>query len=819
MTRSKKPIGPINICLHLCVTATENIPSLWSSSEELLKLAIAKDRQTRDPVSSRKACRDVLHFLTRRYGDIQKIVSPINEATKHILERASLDVFSSQSSHIALQPGLIVPPQMTQIGWSSQALCVRELARQACILAIPSGWKQGNLRALESVMMEISVFYHMASYTLQSKETILQQKEKMEENHKDHVSAEEWHQWNNLVRDKMSIMSSADESLRDLCTTLSMQTILQTNNPPAKPMIAVSSKRKLFLTSLKSQKRLTTNRRNGDDVPRRDKDVIEKTSPAQKRVLPIATMREFDSVPAESMDDSPEPLTTHRDESVEETPSPAAAPAPGAAEPAPPAAPVVAVEEPLHHAKPPPAGSPPAAPSAAQADGKRTSAASPQAQASTSSGGSRPAAIVNAPTETDQPKIATAEISPSSLAGSLSLKFGPRNQDGAVPKPTPPTQITPTSLTSPSSFTFDSSHHGELPYTSMPPPAASQPKAHGSAPTDLQDVRVEVSPTPNSGEAGALFGPADTSMQSLDDCPTLDENSDVGYVFDGSIADDIPSGIMLAPPAGEPAVTEPAEPARKRGKGKRAVSKGKSSPQSFKTIDDIPDNAYYFMCPATGCGKCSLWSFKKKDLTDALEQGMALLPPDALNRRQIDNNDFQRNVASKLLQKPGYNGMKDHIKTCSKWIAHIGGPLQEMPEGAKVPKLREDHTPPLFHDRRIVKKKNGLHNLTRKEKKQRDNEKQKKERQACKFLVDTIALNWTQDVKDFFEVRLGILESHIPRKGFMFEDDNDYDTARNAGYSVHDAATFEGGEENEEDEEGEEGEEGGGVTENNAHAI
>ena len=195
----------------------------------------------------------------------------------------------------------------------------------------------------------------------------------------------------------------------------------------------------------------------------------------------------------------------------------------------------------------------------------------------------------------------------------------------------------------------------------------------------------------------------------------------------------------------------------------------KNSKKAWKTVGDIPDGGVYFQCPAPGCDKVSLWSFKREDIQMALQQGMDLLPPDANGRRQINNNVPQR---IKCLSRPGYTGMKEHLKTCEKWKAQVGETLLggEKGNNKKFASLPVDLVPPLYRDRRVVMKKDGLHKLTRAEKKKRENDRQKDDRRCVKIMLDKLVKHWNDDVENVLR-SIGITRELIPRVGFRHKDE------------------------------------------------
>jgi hypothetical protein len=175
--------------------------------------------------------------------------------------------------------------------------------------------------------------------------------------------------------------------------------------------------------------------------------------------------------------------------------------------------------------------------------------------------------------------------------------------------------------------------------------------------------------------------------------------------------------------------------------------------KGWKTLDKIPANAFYFHCPAEGRDKVSLWSFKDRDLALAVKEGMELLPPDEKGRQQINNNVSQK---IKCLAKPGYTGMKEHLKTCVLWQSQVGGLYDENENNRKFTSLPLEKVPPLYREHRVVMKKNGLHNLSREDKKKLENQRQKTNRKLLKKLVDALVDNWDEDFAQYLSEKCGI---------------------------------------------------------------
>lgn len=567
MTRSKTPTGPINICLHLCATAAQHIPVLWSATEDLLKRAIAQDSSAATDQGS--TCDDLLKLLNRRYSEIQKIISPLKDATSHILDRSLIH----PPGDIEVQPGLQVPSNFqADMAFGSQALMLRDLVRQACKQA---RWQDYAQRGIENTLRDVSRFHQLASFTILQKEVILQHKCKLEENNKDVVSGEDWHTWNRVVRDKLGIMSSADEMLKDLCTTLKSQTILShtSTNKQTSMIAAVQAKRKLFSGEAKNKQ------------SKKQKPQLNATQPAPQGAVPTAGNSRIT------------PMATNTKN----------------------------IHSPTNKATDDANRAPP--------NGEKTLAIDP-------------AATTNPTTGT------VAEVTPTASEG-------------------PPTCF----------------------------------KCQGCSKN-----------TP--------YGPCSASV--------LVETQ----------------GSKL-----------------KGGGSKKAPKERKC-----KDVSKLPKGSYYFKCPAPGCEKVSLWSYQDEDKAQAEREGMLLMPPDAKGRRQIRNNVVQRHV--KCLPKPGYTGMKEHLRKCPKWISFVGHPLEESGEDRKID-VRDIDVPPLYYDRRLVHKKTRLNELSKKEKKQRDNDRQRMDRHFSKHLIDTITSCWNPDVARFMDENFGIKKSDIPRAGFMYENEND----------------------------------------------
>ena len=207
--------------------------------------------------------------------------------------------------------------------------------------------------------------------------------------------------------------------------------------------------------------------------------------------------------------------------------------------------------------------------------------------------------------------------------------------------------------------------------------------------------------------------------------------------------------------------TSPSAPAEAR-------DKKKAQPKKHKKLKDIGHGSFYFKCPAPGCDKVSPWSNDPKEKETALQQGMVLLPEDPVTKcRQIDNN-VQQMIP--CLQKAGYSSMKDHMKRCELWQNFLREANNGKSPTNKGRSPDVDLNAPLYRDRRYKLKKDGSHNLTKKEKKDLENQKAKQERKASKEIFKAVAENWDKVEQAFASI--GFKKADIPAKGdgFMFAE-------------------------------------------------
>ena len=146
---------------------------------------------------------------------------------------------------------------------------------------------------------------------------------------------------------------------------------------------------------------------------------------------------------------------------------------------------------------------------------------------------------------------------------------------------------------------------------------------------------------------------------------------------------------------------------------------------------------------------------------------MVLLPEDPVTKcRQIDNNVQQ---LIPCLPKPGCNSMKDHMKKCELWQEHVRCLLKgRTPTKSGSPDINTNA--PLYPDRRYKFKPDGSHYHSKKAKKDLENQRAKRKRQACDRILQKIEENW-----DFMEPSLatiGLTKADFPLKGggFMFPE-------------------------------------------------
>jgi hypothetical protein len=204
---------------------------------------------------------------------------------------------------------------------------------------------------------------------------------------------------------------------------------------------------------------------------------------------------------------------------------------------------------------------------------------------------------------------------------------------------------------------------------------------------------------------------------------------------------------------------------------KRAKEEGgkTSTAGRFRTIDTIPHGSFYFMCPAADCKKVSLWGHAESLKRIAIEQGMKLHPIETPHLcRQIDNSVQQK---IKCLNRPGYAGMKEHLKVCPHWRAEVKTRLEligaSLNDDEPVP---IDQTAPLYQDRRVKIKPEGTHNLTREEKRALQNERQRKQRAAWIRVSEGVAANWEAIAPVMNAAGFKKIDIPVQGEGFMFED-------------------------------------------------
>ena len=195
-------------------------------------------------------------------------------------------------------------------------------------------------------------------------------------------------------------------------------------------------------------------------------------------------------------------------------------------------------------------------------------------------------------------------------------------------------------------------------------------------------------------------------------------------------------------------------------KSEKMPRKGKQ-----KTVRDLEHGAFYFKCPAPECPKVSTWSNIEEDKELALEQGMVLLPEDPETKcRQIDNRVAQHITC---LKRPGYVNMKSHMAKCPHWQAIVKEKLSALPPQKDCSAPTDiDTNAPLYRDRRYRLKKDGSHNLSTKQKRELQRERDRQKRKLTNVMLEVVKSNW-DSFGPMFE-KCGLEKKDIPAEGEGF---------------------------------------------------